>query len=32
MRAAAEHADPAVTDAFFKNARPGRKADTSDDE
>jgi glutamyl-tRNA reductase len=32
MRAAAEHADPAVTDAFFKNARPGRKAGASDNE
>jgi glutamyl-tRNA reductase len=30
MRAAAEHADPAVMDAFFKNARPGRKADAND--
>jgi glutamyl-tRNA reductase len=31
MRAAAEHADPAVMDAFFKNARPGRKADASNE-
>jgi glutamyl-tRNA reductase len=32
LRAAAEHAGPEVTDAFFKSARLRRKADAGDNE